>query len=393
MSAIQTLPPRHVTVARNSVDVEKLRKIWSELPRTHVDADIDHFLTVVKGSPSVVRPHVLHILGDNRDLIVVARLANHSFSLTAGYTTVASTIAPALVVSFGGILGAHTVQDYQYALAVLRDQAKDEADAIVFQKVDTSSMLFEHLHRCGHRALRLTRPSVSTWSTELPTSWEALLAKRSSKSRRQLRYDDNRLRRTYDERLKLRRLDSDEHRLRLLVDLRTVASASYQSNLKVSVLDDPLQFALISAARSTRSLRVWMLYIDEEPVAFWWGVIHGGTLIIGSPGFRPEYTKERVGYFTFRRMIEDACADPAISHIEYGPGEADYKKRFATHRAEVADVILFEARARSLVLKGLLGLDDAVRMVGQRAVQRAGRTRELKQRLRLKATSRKDQHA
>lgn len=391
--AIQMTKLDAVTVARTVAEVEGLRTLWLSLPPTNLDSDIDHFLAVVEGSPSVLRPHVVHIVHDGRDLLVVARLVNQAFPLRVGYRAITTLSARAIVVSFGGILGARTPDDHAHVLATLRSQLRDEASVIIFQKVDVASPCFEQLQLCGPGAYRLTRPSVTTWSTELPESWAALLDQRSSKSRKQLRYDDNKLRRAYGDRLELRRLDTAEHRHRLVEDMRAVASVSYQSNLRVSVVDDPVQFALIKASMSMGRLRVWMLYVDQQPVAFWWGVAHDGTLLIGSPGFLPDYAKDRVGYYTLRRMIEDACADPAISRIDYGPGDADYKERFATSRVEVADVMLFTARAPSLLLRGLLRLEDLARGVLRAAAARSGRTTQLKQRLRSQTSQTRRRHA
>lgn len=369
------------TVARTTDEVERLRSVWARMPVTHVDCDLDYFLTVVRNEPRVLGPHVVHIARATGDLLVLARLVDGGFPVRVGHRTLGCPRARSIVVSFNGILGARTEADLAEALAVLRHQLHEgEADVVVLQKLDTAGRVFRHVERVRPR--HLVRPEVVSWSADLPGSWEDLLALRAAKSRRQIRYDDNKLRRTYGDRLGLRRLDLPEHRGRLLDDMRAVAAGSYQRGLGVSVVDSPLQVALIETAHRHGWLRVWMLYLDDRPVAFWWGIVRGRTLSIGSPGFLPEFAKDRVGYYTLRRLLEDACTDPDVSTVDFGPGDADYKERFGTRRTEVADVLLFAGRVRPVLLHAMLTAQDRGLALLRAAAQRTGQERALRQRLR-----------
>jgi CelD/BcsL family acetyltransferase involved in cellulose biosynthesis len=243
---------------------------------------------------------------------------------------------------------------------------------------DQATDWFRHLARVGSPRSRMQRPAQTCWFTELPQSWDELLARRSSKSRRQIRYDDNRLRRTYGERMELRRLHQPEHADRLVPDLRSVAAVSYQRGIGVSLLDDPVQSALLTLAHDKGWLRTWMLYIDGAPVAFWWGVVHAGVLSIGSPGFDPAYSKDRVGYYTLRRMLEDAANDPEIVRIDYGPGDADYKERFATGSTTASDMLLFARRPRPVAVRALLGTQDRALGIARSAARRHGGAEDLR---------------
>ena len=146
----------------------------------------------------------------------------------------------------------------------------------------------------------------------------------------------------------------------------------------MSLLDNPVQAALMDLSRRKGWLRVWMLYVDETPVAFWWGVAHGGVLTIGSPGFDPAYARDRVGYYTLRRMLEDAADDPTIHRIDYGPGEADYKERFATGSTTARDVLLFARRPRPLAVRTLLAAQDRTLAVARSTADASGRAEEIK---------------
>src|SRR5687768_130651 len=88
-----------VTVARTVDEVEALRPVWERLPVDNMDADIDHFLTVVRHRREVLRPHVIHVERPGRpDMLVVARLEDVPLESTVGYRVVARPRVRALMV-------------------------------------------------------------------------------------------------------------------------------------------------------------------------------------------------------------------------------------------------------------------------------------------------------
>jgi CelD/BcsL family acetyltransferase involved in cellulose biosynthesis len=369
-----------VETARTEEEVERLRDWWEHLPVTDVDANLDYFLTVVRTDPTVRRPHVMRITpAGEQPVLVVARLVDQAFGATLSGARTGSVSAPALVVSFGGVVGASSATQRSAALSALEDAlAAREADVVVLQKTDRASEWFHHLVPDDRRWRVVPRPAESSWTARLPDSWEALLAARSSKSRRQIRFDDNKLRRVYGDRLCLRRLDLPEHQHRMAGDVAAVARKTYQHGLGVSLLDGGVQGALSDLAREKGWLRVWMLYVDEQPVAFWWGITHAGVLSIGSPGYLPEFSKDRVGYYVLRRMLEDAADDPATRVIDFGTGDADYKERFGDLRSEVSDVLLFARRPRAVAVRAFLALQERGVALGRAGVARAGWTEDLR---------------
>jgi CelD/BcsL family acetyltransferase involved in cellulose biosynthesis len=379
-----------VTVARSEEEVEDLRDLWRSVGVTNVDADIDHFLAVVRHSPNVVRPHVVAIEREGAGpILVVARMVDQEYPLRVGYRVLARPSARTVVVSFDGVLGARSEQDHALVLDELNRCLRErEADVVVFQKVETRSTLSDHIHRSVPSWRQRQGPATVRWTAKLPESWEALLAQRSSKSRRQIRYDDAKFARRYAGRTALRRLDLSEHRHRLEADLEEVAGKAYQRGLGVGTDGGPVQQALIRLSLERGWLRVWMLYVDEEPVAFWWGVAYQGVLTIGSPGYDPEFAKDRVGYFVLRRMLEDLCLDEAVTVIDFGHGDADYKERFGTEVTTSSDELLFAGRARPLLLQLAVSANSRLTLAAKAVLAHSAQAQGLKRRMRRRAASR-----
>ena len=377
----QQADTRSVEVARTGEEVEAWREWWESLPITDVDANLDYFMTVVRTDPSVLAPHVLRVqVPGQPPVLVVARLVDQRFRVKVSGARLGSVRATALVVAFNGVVGATSEGQRDAVVAAVREVLDSGvADVAVFQKTDRASTWFARLTGAGSNLLRLERPPESSWTAALPDSWEALLGARTAKSRRQIRFDDKKLRRIYGDRLELRRLDDPAYADLLEPHVRAVASVSYQRGLGVSLLDGHVQSALVDLAREKGWLRVWMLYIDDRPVAFWWGIAYAGVLCIGSPGYLPEFAKDRVGYYVLRRMLEDAADDPHTTSIDFGTRDADYKERFGDLRSEVSDVLLFARRPRALAVHAFLRSEERLLALGRAGLARAGRTEELRQ--------------
>ena len=118
----------------------------------------------------------------------------------------------------------------------------------------------------------------------------------------------------------------------------------------VGYTGDTLQTALMSLGSSQGWLRSWLLYIDEVPVAFWFGYAYEGAFWSFANAFRPEYAHLRIGQYLQMEGLECLCADPDIHWLDWGTGDAEYKRRFGDLAVTEADVVLYAASLRALGL-------------------------------------------
>ncbi|MGN6549912.1 MAG: GNAT family N-acetyltransferase [Pararhizobium sp.] len=374
-----------IAVARSVEEVEQLRPVWASLPVRDIDSDIDYYLTVVRNSDRSIGPYVIHLQGEQRrDIIVVARLENWVLPIRLGYFALRSITCRTLVLSFDGILGARTREDFELAAAALR-RSLDTADAdMVFmghvpaegklaRAVETVVPWIRRKH--GHTVTR-------RWTTDLPETFEELLGRRSTKTRQNLRHADKQMRKRFDGRLRLRRFDRADEFEELCSDMTAVAERSYQARLGVSFSGSPMQTALLRLGVEKGWHRTWMVYIDDRPVAFWTGLGYAGSFFVGTPGFDPDYARYSIGRFTMLRMLEDLCADPTIERVDYGQGEAEYKAAFGQAEHWEKDIVIASARLRPLALLTALSLITLLENAIKRTAVRLRWHRRIKARLR-----------
>ncbi|HEU4986900.1 MAG TPA: GNAT family N-acetyltransferase [Rhizobiaceae bacterium] len=342
-----------VTVATTFEAVEKLRPAWQSLSIAEIDSDIDYFLTVVRHAGEILAPHVVHIRRPGRpDLMAVARLENLPVPFRFGYSTFGRATFRAIVLAFGGILGAQNREDEDLVIHhLLASLEKGDADLLLMRNVLVDSSLYAAFMRAVSPLRRANgQPMARRWIGDIPDSFDKFLEIRSSKTRGNLRRHERQLMKEYGDRLRLRRFTRPAELPELLRDMETVASRTYQRGMGVGFMGSALDKGLMRLGLEKGWYKAWMLYLDERPLAFWMGMAYGGTFFIGTPGFDPEYTKDSVGRFTMLKMIEDLCADPAISRLDYGHGDAEYKAAFGHCAGFDSDVLLGSRRPRAILV-------------------------------------------
>jgi hypothetical protein len=338
-------------------------------------------MAVVATADQGIRPYVLHIhFEDGHDLLVVARIQRTALPLRAGYRTLGHVPLRALIVSFDGIMGTRDRTEEDVAFACLRQAlSKGEADIIIMRGIDVASDRYAAAIASTPRLFQGFNPSPSRrWVADIPGSMDEFLASRSSKTRNTLRRHDRALRSHYEGRMEIRRFDQLHQMDEMCEAMRLIASRSYQHGLGVAFSGSPLQMALIRLGLEKGWTRTWVLFLDGSPVSFWTGMAYGHTFFIGTPGFDPDFAKESVGRFTMLRMVEDLCADPNSSLLDFGQGEAEYKSAFGRCVRLERGVLLVAPDLAALLRVTAYSSLAAINDQGRKLVQRLGWARSLK---------------
>jgi CelD/BcsL family acetyltransferase involved in cellulose biosynthesis len=345
-----------VHVARSPAELERLRPLWEAAGVRGPDADLDYLAAVSASSPDVVRPHVVAIERPGRPpLVAMARLEEGRLELKAGYRVLARPALRTLVVVYGGIAGADSDEDRRLVLSELQRSLREgEADALCLAKLRSNDPLLELARELApwpcrdHLATEVPRTDVT-----VPGDLDSFLRERSRNTRDNVRRYGKRLEREHGNALAVHSYREPHELDEALAQMEAVAATTYQRGLGVGFRDEPRQRVPLELAARKGMLRAWVLTIDGTPVAFWYGLAYGGTFYIGSPGYDPAHGKLRVGQYLQMRMMEELCADPAVERLDYGFGDAQYKRSFGDRTWTETDVMIFAARPRPLAINAL----------------------------------------
>jgi CelD/BcsL family acetyltransferase involved in cellulose biosynthesis len=136
----------------------------------------------------------------------------------------------------------------------------------------------------------------------------------------------------------------------------------------VGFRDEPRERAVLELAARRGFLRAWVLWIEDRPVAFWYGLAYGGTFYIGSPGYDPAFRDLRVGQYLQMRMMEDLCAEPGMTRLDYGFGDAQYKRSFGERSWRETDIMIFRPSFRALRANATRSAVAGAARAGKRAL-------------------------
>jgi CelD/BcsL family acetyltransferase involved in cellulose biosynthesis len=357
-----------IRVARSVEDLAALRGSWERLQGRHSATDPQVFPLILAWMEEAVRPHVLELRRDAEPRVVgLGRIEDIRLPTMLGYARVPLPRTRSLTVVYRGILGAPSDEEAHTVLAELRKALADgEADVLRLRNLELGSPLHRAASTEPPRTLReASSPPTRHWELEVPSSYDEFLRSLSRSTRESAKRYPKRLERQFGDRLSLRVYRDQADAGRMVADLRAVAAKTYQEGLGVAFAQTELQLNLVTTFIQRGWFRAYVLYLDGDPIAFWQGHAYRGVFATGVPGFDPAHTGLRVGTYVLLKLIEDLCADETIDTLDYGFGDAEYKRRFGTRSWLEQDVHVFAPTAKGLMVRAVrssaLGLGNAAR--------------------------------
>lgn len=371
-----------VRTARSAEELEGLRPVWSSFDAEVVNADIDYHLMLVERRPEALRPHVLLVEEDGAPAaLVVGRVEDVRLPAKLGYTTLWRPRVRALTVSYGGVLGRDDARTAAVVLAeILAALRRGEADVARLRNLKVGSPL----HRAARTQPgllsrdRLTIPSRH-WRARLTGSYDDYLARRSGKTRSNLRRYGRKFEAAFPDAIEFRTFRDDAELDRLLADTGAVYDATYQRALGVGFSDSGIEREVTNLTLARGWFRGFVLYVEGKPCAFWHGIRYGRVFSTGPTGYDPAFGSHRVGTYVLGRMVEELSREEDLDWIDFGFGDAEYKQHFGDESWEEEDVLVWAPRLRaarlSLTRTALLAADRSARAVlGRRGLLTKTRT-------------------
>ena len=355
-----------INILRTAHEIELVRDFWTR----HVSvpsADIDFFLTEVQSRNDFLRPHVILLRHDGKPAaMMIGRIEEGRLDLKFGYKKIYSPKVRYLKIIYGGIVG-----DISYGRGTI--MVKNLLQTLTRGKIDF--VYLDHL-KVDSTLYRLALKIPGIFSRDLfPASHihRKLLLKgdlsefyrrRSRNTRENARRYSKKLEKKYNDKLLIKAFSSVDELNSVMKDMEIVASKTYQRGLGVGFFNSEIHYAIMKLAFERKWMRIWILYIDDKPCAFWHGYLFNGVFWIDIPGYDPEYRSDRVGLYLFIKMIEDLCQIQDAKAIDYGFGEAQYKQSYSDEVWHEAVVYMFSPRFKGIRLNGLrTAVDMTFRLV------------------------------
>jgi hypothetical protein len=374
-----------IETAKEFNDILALRDDWQRMALQSNDrrnqhgirldpaVDIDFYLTGVRSGNELLRPHVIVLRRNGvAKTILVGRIDKRPLQVALGYKRLSSFPARLLVLIHGGMLGEDSEENatalVEYVKECLRDQ---EADVAWFYGMEPDSAFYRVVKATGGWITRDYCPELTRrWRVRLPASYEDLLKQLSTNTRHNLKRYSKRLRDAFGDQLTVRSFRNPSDVETILSDTEAIASKTYQRGLGVGFAETDWMRQHMTLAANRGWLRAHVLYAGSKPVAYWNGILYERTFYTWTTGFDPELSHLRPGSFLLQRMLHELCGERDADEVDFGFGDAQYKRDWCDHEHFQASLFLFAPTLRGTYLSAfhnsLLGASKAARKLLER---------------------------
>jgi CelD/BcsL family acetyltransferase involved in cellulose biosynthesis len=142
-----------------------------------------------------------------------------------------------------------------------------------------------------------------------------------------------------------------------------IAKSTYQRGLRVGVTDSESERKRLLLCARKGWLRGIILYIGDRPVAYWIAQLYNRVFLGEYVGYDPEYRDFSPGTFLMLHVIDRLAQQldgDDVQEIDWGPGDAEYKRPLSTREYQDARIFIFGATPKGLFFKGLRILNVTV---------------------------------
>jgi len=184
----------------------------------------------------------------------------------------------------------------------------------------------------------------------------------------------------------LRRYSTPEEAARFYELARPLSAKTYQGRLLGLGLPDTEAFrGELRKHAEGGTLRGYLLFDREKPIAFGYCTGLGRCLRFGFTGYDPAFAARSPGIVLVHEMVRSIATEGRFTVVDFGPGEAQYKRLFATTSRLCATSFFF----RPTPLHAAIVLAHRACIASSEgcgaAAQRLGVKEKLKRRLRARA--------
>ena len=340
-----------VTVIRTLEEMEAIRDVWERMQHNespvHIDADYDRYLSVLKAADNSVKPYIILFKQKGHlKTMVIARTETRQIACRIGYSTIIKPKMRCLSVVYGGILGQPDNNACSFLVnELLRILRSREIDIVFFNHLKADSCIYQFSKKLPGILSRDYFPKVESHSCmSIPENIEDFFRTRSHNHRAKLKRYIRNLDKEFPNEVKMVTYSNESDLDKAIRDASKVSRVTYQYELGAGFKDTARTRTLLTTSARKGWLRLHILYIHGEPVAFR-NLIKYCNLYIGhGMGHDSKWSKWRVGTVLFLKVLEYICNDEDIEIFDFGFGDAEYKDIYSDKQWQEASIYIFAPR-------------------------------------------------
>jgi hypothetical protein len=225
----------------------------------------------------------------------------------------------------------------------------------------------------------------------VPSSADDLYRGLSKKARKNLKWQAKRLLQDYSSNVNVRCFREPGELENMAHDVEEIAKRTYHRGLGVGFIDNVEMRQHLYLEAQKGWLRTYVMYVANEPRAFWMGDLYQGIFYSNFMGYDPAFSHYSPGMFLIVRAMEGFCSHADgddVKEVDFGFGDAQYKQVLGNREWTEASVHIFAPSVKGLGLcflrtppilvdKGIKALLARTQLLQR--VKRIWRTRAIRQ--------------
>lgn len=342
-----------VRTIRDLQALEPLRAVWQSWPGSR-ESDLDFFSSIVRAQAGGCQPHVIVLYRNgNPNAILIGMRRRRKLPFRLGYFTLCEPAVKVLEFVYGGLRG-NASEENCVALVkeAIRSLEGGETDIALWRNLDVQCPLYKCALQLPRRVSRDYSRSFDThhWLINVPKDVNSVFVNVGRNQRSKLRRKYKKMLRGTMGEVKTRCFRSVAESETALLDVERIASKTAKRRLfGVNFYDTVPGREHMAVAAEMGWLRIYILYADEEPIAFWVGTVFNGCLQADYVGYDPLWRESSPGILLFLTIL-DNLRDENIKIVDFGYGGSQFKRCFANTQRLESRVYIYAPTLRCIQL-------------------------------------------
>jgi hypothetical protein len=340
-----------VKILQNIEEIEQIRSLWENL-EWHPHSAIDFYLTILRERSSILYPCIFLLLSNNIiEGLLIAKVENKKIRIGLRNKTFWTPKVRSLTVISGGILGKCTQLGYEVLFDNLILKLKQkEVDVVLFYVLEKGSYL---LHLAKTKPKILCRDHFITyskhWRIDLPNTYGVFLDRLSRHRRHEIKRYQRVLEKQFPGLVEYKCYTGLENLDNICEELELIASKTYQRVLGEGFVNNNEYRSRLKLSAEKGWLRIYILYVEKKPWAFWIGTKYGNIFYLDFTGYDHRYKKYMPGTVLFYKMIEDLIKIE-VGEIDFGLGDSEYKHAFGNSYWDECSIFIFAPKGKTILI-------------------------------------------
>jgi hypothetical protein len=252
----------------------------------------------------------------------------------------------------GGLRGNPSEENCAaFVQQAMRSLDEGDADMAVWEQLDVESPLYRCALQWPPFALRDHFHCIDDhwWLRDFPQGLDAFLMGRSGSQRSKLRRKYKNVLARFAGKVQVRCFRSLMDLEPAIADMEKIASKTDRRLFGLGFFDTPQIREQMALAAERGWLRIYILYLDEKPAAFWRCTVYGGCLQGDHAGYDPVWRELSPGIFLFLNILE-AFREDDIKSIDLGYGNTQFRRCLGDLRCVESRLRIYAPTLRGILL-------------------------------------------